>query len=278
MRDWHWEGELTHTTRDGRTIIVDSRMVLMQGQEGRKLVLETNRDITERKKADLLKDEFIGMVSHELKTPLTVLIGALSTAQAEGITRAQARMLLRDAVESAESLNGIVDNLLELSRHQARRLDLQCHCSDLAEVTREAIRKVQARAESHRLRVELPSKMPDVSADPMRIERIILNLVGNAIKYSPAGSEVRVFVRRENAQLVLGVSDQGPGISCEDQARLFRSFQRLNPSIKGIGLGLRVCRILAEAHGGRVWVDSEPGKGSTFYLALPVARSVEGQV
>jgi two-component system cell cycle sensor histidine kinase/response regulator CckA len=136
QRDWQWEGELTHTTRDGRRITVDSRMVVMQGQGGKRLVLETNRDITERKKAELLKDEFIGMVSHELKTPLTILIGALSTAQAPGITPEQVRQLMQDAVDSADSLNGIVDNLLELSRHQARRLDLQRQSSDLGQVAR----------------------------------------------------------------------------------------------------------------------------------------------
>ena len=272
QRDWQWEGELTHTTRDGRHIVVDSRMVVMQGQGGKQLVLETNRDITERKKAELLKDEFIGMVSHELKTPLTILIGALSTAQAPGIQPDQVRLLMQDAVDSAESLNSIVDNLLELSRHQARRLDLQCHSSDLARVAREAIRKLQARAGSHRLRIDLPPGILAVNADPLRIERIIINLVDNALKYSPAGSEVRVFARQEDNQLLLGVSDQGRGISREEQSRLFRSFQRLDPSVKGVGLGLRVCRILVEAHGGRIWVDSEPGKGSTFFFALPAAK------
>ncbi len=276
-RDRQWEGELAHTTRDGRLIIVDSRMVVMQGQGGKQLVLETNRDITERKKAELLKDEFIGMVSHELKTPLTVLIGALSTAQVEGVTADQTRLLMQDAVDSAESLNSIVDNLLELSRHQARRLDLQCQWSDLAQVAREAVRKVQGRAGGHRLRLELPPEMPAVNADPLRIERIVVNLLDNALKYSPPGSEVRVFARQENDQLLLGVSDQGRGISREDQARLFRSFQRLDPSIKGIGLGLRVCRILAEAHGGRIWVDSEPGKGSTFFFALPAPPGARRQ-
>ena len=275
QRDRQWEGELSHTTRDGRPITVDSRMVVMHGQGKKQVVLETNRDITERKKAELLKDEFIGMVSHELKTPLTVLIGALSTAQTQGVTPEQAQQLMQDAVDSAESLNSIVDNLLELSRHQARRLDLQRQSSDLAQVAREAIRKLKGRACSHRLRVELPPGLPAVNADPIRIERIITNLVGNAIKYSPAGSEVRVFAQQENDHVLLGVSDQGHGIAPEDQSRLFKSFQRLEPSIKGTGLGLRVCQILVEAHGGRIWVDSEPGKGSTFFFSLPLAQGAQ---
>jgi len=98
--------------------------------------------------------------------------------------------------------------------------------------------------------------------------------VDNAIKYSPEGGEVRVFARTENSHLIVGVKDQGIGITPEDQQRLFQRFQRLEyntgTSIQGIGLGLNVCRILVEAHGGSIWVESEKGKGSTFYFALPL--------
>jgi signal transduction histidine kinase len=110
----------------------------------------------------------------------------------------------------------------------------------------------------------------------LRVERILYNLVDNAIKYSPNGGEVRIFARQDGDFLTMGVSDQGPGISRDDQARLFQSFERLGAivsgSIQGTGLGLRVCRLLVEAHGGRIWVESEKGKGSTFFFTLPVVK------
>jgi signal transduction histidine kinase len=114
-----------------------------------------------------------------------------------------------------------------------------------------------------------------VSADVTRIERILDNLIDNAIKYSPNGGEVRVSARQEGRRMVVGVRDQGIGIAPRDAERLFQPFSRLDTpvpgsAIQGVGLGLVVCRRLVEAHGGSTWVESEPGKGSTFYFTLPV--------
>ncbi len=115
--------------------------------------------------------------------------------------------------------------------------------------------------------------MPKVSADRVRIERIILNLVDNAIKYSPKGGDIVIFGQRKDNSLVLGVRDQGIGISVEDQTKLFKPFERLETTtgIAGVGLGLNVCRRLVEAQGGRIWVESEPGKGAIFSFTLPLA-------
>ena len=113
--------------------------------------------------------------------------------------------------------------------------------------------------------------------DAIRIERVLHNLVENAMKYSPKGGEVRIFGNCSDDTIVIGVSDEGIGISPEDQPRLFKSFERLSASVKGAiqgtGLGLRVCRILVEAHDGRIWVESKPGKGSTFFFSLPVVNN-----
>jgi signal transduction histidine kinase len=104
------------------------------------------------------------------------------------------------------------------------------------------------------------------------VERILHNLIDNAIKYSPKGGDVTIFARQEDASLVIGVKDQGIGISTEDQARLFKPFERLETvEIGGVGLGLNVCRRLVEAHGGRIWVESQPGQGATFFFTLPIA-------
>jgi signal transduction histidine kinase len=122
----------------------------------------------------------------------------------------------------------------------------------------------------------IPLDLPLVIADPIRVERILYNLVDNAIKYSPMGGEVIVSASNIGDYLEISVKDQGMGISPNDQARLFQSFERLgvqvNGAIQGTGLGLRVCFILVEALGGKIWVESEPGKGSTFYFTLPVIK------
>ncbi len=233
-------------------------------------------DITERKKAELLKDEFIGMVSHELKTPLTVIIGALSVARMQGVSTGQAKEFVDDAINHAYILADIVDNLLELSRSQTNRLELRKEPVNAVEVARSVVARLKDRPSIHQFTIDFPAVLPPVMVDRLRLERIIHNLVDNAIKFSPKGGEVKLYARQENNQVVIAVSDQGIGILLSDQARLFGNFERLQTNltdnIHGIGLGLRVCRTMVEAHGGRIWIQSEPGKGSTFFFTLPVAR------
>lgn len=247
--------------------------------DGGKLIgsIHIARDITERKKMEQLRDEFISMVSHELKTPLTVIIGALSTAMDERVPAEDARELLNDAVTHAGILANLVDNLLELSRQQSGRLVIQTQPTDVREVTKNVLQKLENKSSIHQLVDSIPRALPPASAESIRVERIIYNLVDNAIKYSPNGGKVIVSARRDGDNLVVGVSDQGPGISHDDQAKLFQSFERLGAAVKGsiqgTGLGLRVCLILVEAHGGKIWVESEKGKGSTFLFTLPVAKS-----
>ncbi len=229
-------------------------------------------DITERKKADRIKDEFIGMVSHELKTPITIIMGSIYTALSQGIPREEADELLKEAASSSESLASIVDNLLELSRAQANRLMISKETLDVAEIARSIVAKFKGRSEIHHLVVRVPEVLPAALADRVRVGRVLNNLIENAIKYSPQGGKVTVFTREKDDCLVVGVTDRGVGISSEDQARLFKPFERLEnvSGISGVGLGLQVCRVLVEAHGGRIWVESKPGKGSTFFFTIPL--------
>lgn len=234
------------------------------------------RDITVRKKADELKDEFIGMVSHELKTPLTVIMGALATATDQRITAEDARELLGDAVIHAGILANLVDNLLDLSRQQSDRLVLDTKAVNVGDAVQNVLKNLQSKSGIHHLISDVPLTLTPAQADPIRVERTLYNLVDNAIKYSPNGGEVRVTAQQNGDFLVIGVNDQGPGISADDQTKLFQNFERLGVVVKGAiqgtGLGLRVCRILVEAHGGRIWVESEKGKGSTFLFTLPIAK------
>jgi signal transduction histidine kinase len=214
------------------------------------------------------------MVSHELKTPLTVIMGALHTATTAGISEEEARGLLMDAVAGTESLAGIIENLLELSRSKANRLNLHTEMIDISAIVNRVIEKLKGKSNIHRLFINMPEQPLRVKVDPVRFERTLFNLVDNAIKYSPEGGEIRISAHRENNILLVCVSDQGPGISVEDQKKLFKSFEQLDKTdrraIQGVGLGLKVCRTLVEAHGGRIWVESQPGAGSSFCFNLPV--------
>jgi K+-sensing histidine kinase KdpD len=232
----------------------------------------TEEELQVARQVDHMKDEFIGMVSHELKSPLTVIIGALSVAASEGIPAEEAAELLQDALDSAESLTVIIDNLLELSRSQKNRLALRVNPCDVSGVVANVVKKLQKKSDRHKLVAELPADLPLIPADSIRVERVLYNLVENAIKYSPDGGEVRISISRKGNDFIIAVADQGVGISPRDQLRLFRHFQRLEHEgreIEGVGLGLKVCQVLIEAHGGRVWLKSAPGEGSTFFFTLP---------
>lgn len=272
------ETEFEFLGHGGRTIPVWAKIVGAYDINGRlrqDLVFYI-RDIAERKKLDQLKDEFIGMVSHELRSPLTVIMGSVNTALTEWprLSREEIRQLLQDAAWETESLSHLLGNLLELSRAQADRLVLSREPVSLRSVFRNTVDKIRQQYSTHRIAVDLPRGFPLVYADALRLERILHNLLENAIKYSPDRGDIQVFAREEPDHLVIGVKDQGIGISILDQAKLFGPFQRLEDhrlsGVKGAGLGLLVCRRLVEAHGGRIWVESEPGRGSIFCFTLPL--------
>jgi PAS domain S-box-containing protein len=261
-------------TKDGRVLDAVLSVTFMTDEQGQFVsATVVAYDVTERKRAEELKDEFIGMVSHELKTPLTVVSGAISVAMTENLPEEEKNILLEDAAWGAETMADIVDNLLELSRWQAKRLTLITEPLDVGQVISRIIERLSSKLEKHQLVTDIAPDLPEVKADRTRVERILDNLMSNAIKYSPDGGEVRVSARQQQKEIVFSVRDQGIGISAADQVKLFQVFQRLeNPSwtgIQGVGLGLVVCKRLVEAHGGRIWVESEPGKGSTFYFTLP---------
>ena len=275
VRGEFMEVETEILRHDGQTLPVWAKLVRLAEPSTADLqTIIYFRDIADRRKIDEMKDEFVGLVSHELRSPLTVIIGALHTAISEGprLSQKETRQLLDDAAAEAEQLSHLVGNLLELSRAQSNRLILHVEPINMAKAVHKVIESVQRQSSRHEFVVDLPRKLPPVSADQLRLERVLYNLLENSVKYSPEGSEITVSAKRDAGHLVVSVSDQGPGISKEDQAKLFKPFQQLgNPMLdhtKGAGLGLLVCRRLVEAHGGRIWVESEPGHGASFRFTL----------
>jgi PAS domain S-box-containing protein len=267
--------DLPLQTKDGRSMQVEfvSNFYTVDGAK----VIQCNiRDISERKKAEQFRDDFIGIISHELKTPLTVIIGALSTAADKRLSEEDTRELIDDAVKEAVDMSIMLDNLAELARRQSGRLVLNTKSVDIKGITGNVIMKLKGRSAIHQLVDAVPPELPPALADSLRVERIIYNLVDNAIKYSPRGGEVRVSAHREGELLEVSVADHGQGISNDDQAKLFQNFERLGEtatgSIQGTGMGLRVCSILVAAHGGKIRIESEKGKGSTFFFTLHIAK------
>ena len=233
-------------------------------------------DVTERKRVEEIKDEFIGMVSHELKTPLTVVTGAINTVLDDRVDPADARVLLDDAAWGAETMADIVDNLLELSRSQQHRLVLSTSMMDIGGIIGTVVARSSGKSARHALMIDVDPTLPKVPVDGLRLERILDNLIDNAIKYSPDGGEVRISARLECSEVLLCVKDQGIGINTADIGRLFQPFARLETPVsgsamQGIGLGLVVCKRLIEAHGGRLWVESQGGEGSSFCFTLPLS-------
>ncbi len=234
-------------------------------------------DVTARKQAEQIKDDFISMVSHELRTPLTVLIGDIRVALSSGLTEEQVREMMHDADLAAEDLRSILENLVQLARYQAGKLSLNPTPIAVGPFLEHLVATMRAYAPEHRFTLSAAPDLPPVQADELKLAQVVNNLLTNAAKYSPPGSEVAVSARMvDRNTLLVSVADQGRGIAPEEQKRLFQPFERLEKSRgnkPGLGLGLLVSRRLVEAHGGRIWVESEVGRGSRFSFTLPLQRT-----
>jgi PAS domain S-box-containing protein len=234
---------------------------------------------------DRLRSELIANVSHELRTPLGLISLFCTTLLREEVTLnpETQREFLNDIKEEADRLEAIVDNLLDLSRLQAGRLHLDRRPTDLRDLIQRTLDAMQPQLTGHRFVFNFPEGPLVAEVDARRFEQVLLNLGGNAIKYSPAGGDITVTGRQTGPEILLQIQDQGIGIPPQDLTRIFERFYRVSnelmQQIGGAGLGLAVCQGIVEAHGGRIWAESVPGAGSTFYFTLPVAVAdpVEGE-
>lgn|GEM_PF-2285206 len=221
-----------------------------------------------------LKDEFVSTVSHELRNPLTYLMSGSELLQA-GILPPKQQEVIREIARTADTMSRIVEDLLDLSRLGTGRFRLEREPVDLRALIRRVVHSIETGALRHRFRVLLPQALPAVPADPVRIEQVLLNLLTNAVRYSPAGGTITVSARLMADAVEVAVQDQGIGIPADKLERIFETFYRVESpqvrSVRGSGLGLAVCKALVEAHGGRIWVESQEGIGSTFSFTLPLA-------
>jgi PAS domain S-box-containing protein len=237
------------------------------------------QDIRDRLKVDQMKDEFISIVSHELRTPLTSIRGALGIL-GSGVFQNrpnQAEQMLKIAVNNSDRLVRLVNDILTLERLQSGKVPLvveQCEVSDLIQ---QAIDSVQALADQFHITIAVTSLSIKLTAAPDAIVQTLTNLLSNAIKFSEANSTVWLGVEQPGADfLQFRVQDQGRGIPKDKLEMIFEQFQQVDVSDSrqkgGTGLGLAICKKIVQEHGGRIWVESHLGEGSTFYFILPLAQ------
>jgi signal transduction histidine kinase len=235
-----------------------------------------HRALERLREFDRLKDEFIAVISHELRTPLTSVYGAALTLQKRDVDEDVQASLLEIVSDEAGRLARLLDDALSASRLHAERETFEIGPADGPEIARAVVDACRQRlTEGLELELSSPSDLPLVSADPDKLRQIMVNLVENAIKYSPDGGRIEVCLDRAGSALRFTVRDQGIGIAPDEQARIFERFHRLDPNmtrgVGGTGLGLYICRELVQRMGGRIWVTSREGKGSTFAFELPLA-------
>jgi signal transduction histidine kinase len=223
---------------------------------------------------------FLAGVAHDLRNPLSAL--KMSTALADpGRSDASPERIQKMLVlvgRQVARLDRMVGDLLDSTRIEAGRLELQLEERDARELAHAVVELYQATGPSHELSLSVPESPVLLRCDGARIEQVLNNLVSNALKYSPAGTRVEVTVQQQGEEALLSVSDQGIGISAEEQPHLFTPFRR-SPGARerasGAGLGLSVARRIVEAHGGVIEVESQPGQGSVFRIRLPLARAAQ---
>jgi two-component system sensor histidine kinase VicK len=240
------------------------------------------RDVSERARLERMKDEFVLTASHELRSPLTSVQGfaELLMLERDQLTPKQAETV-EIILENTEHLVRLLNDLLDLARSDAGRLTISPVRSDVGPIAEDAARLMGALADSRdqRLTVEMGPDLPQISAEPDRIKQVLVNLLTNALEYSPDGAAVRISASRVGSEVELAVSDDGPGIPGDQLDHIFDRFTRgdagLTQRVGGTGLGLAIAKSLVELHGGAIGVSSKVGEGSTFRVVLPALVGTE---
>jgi PAS domain S-box-containing protein len=285
-----WRNETRMFRADGSIIHLDVSGSLIEAQQN--IIQAVARDITDRIKAenDMMqakimaetasraKSDFLTTMSHELRTPLNSIIG-FSEIMLDGVTgdlQDKQEHYLERISESGHHLLGLINDILDISKIEAGKMELYLETVDIGTAVNEIVKITESLASRKNITVDV--KMPDVTplinVDRSKLKQIMYNLLGNAIKFTDNGGHVHIDVSNNDEYVIMSITDTGIGISPEDQKKLFKPFSQIDASIsrryEGTGLGLALVKELIEVHGGRIWVESDAGKGSTFSFELPI--------
>jgi len=282
--------EVQLVAADGSVTIAEVQAVRTEW-ENEPVYMATIRDITLRKKAQQeieaaneqlrrfndLKDEFVSMASHELRTPLSIIIGAVKLVldQIPGKIVPEQKEVLETAMNNLGRLTRIVDALLDISKIESGKIELHKTNIDIRGLIEETVGECRRQAEEKGIRLgfRVPEQPLDLCIDGDKIKQVLMNLISNGLKFTPAGGSIKVECKAEQKEVQLSVSDTGCGIAEQDMPRLFEKFaqfgRKVGPGEKGTGLGLAISRGIVELHKGRIWAKSQQGKGTLFTFALP---------
>lgn len=268
----------------GQILPVQLSLTAFQAIDG-ECYLAVILDITERKEIERLKQEFVAMISHDLRTPLTAIQiflnmltrGAYGAVSETGMKKAD--MADRNAVR----LINLVNDLLDIEKLESGQLDLHCQATTLHGAIERSVESVRAFAEQHGVTIETAQISDgEIFADSDRLVQVLVNLLGNAVKFSPAGTAVAVSCREDPEFLEVQIIDHGRGVPAHLKQTIFERFKQVDikdaTEKKGSGLGLAICRAIVEQHGGKIGVDSEEGLGSTFWFRLPTAKAPVAEI
>jgi PAS domain S-box-containing protein len=232
-------------------------------------------DITEERRNEQRKNDFISMVSHELKTPLTSMNGYLQVLQRNALRNGDNSSinLSGRAIRQVERMMRLINGFLNVSRLENNQIHIERQCFDMAELIRESEEESMVHVSNHQF-VFAPAERMMVNADRDKIGQVINNLISNAVKYSPQGSTIHIACKTWDGYAMVSVRDEGKGIAATDLSRIFERYYRVNnaesQTIAGFGIGLYLCSEIIKRHDGRIWAESTPGSGSTFYFTLPI--------
>ncbi len=260
----------------------EGRVSLLTGEEGGEAgAIVILRDVTQERAIERMKSEFVTTAAHEFRTPLTAIMGfselLLDAGFREGESGEQFARLVHD---KAESLSRIVDNLLDISRIEAgEQLSFDRGPCLLDDLVSGVLPAFERRSERHVFSCTLPEQPVLLDIDRGAIEQVFDNLLGNAQKYSPDGGSIRIGCTLQDGWCLVSIADRGIGMSGPELARVFDKFYRADGSstaIRGTGLGMTIVRHIVEGHGGRIWVESVKGEGTTVHFTLPLAAPAGG--
>ena len=270
--------EIVLRVPDGRSVTVLLNATPIRSEDGGiESYVVTLQDLAPLEEQERLRAEFLAMVSHELRTPLATVKGSADTLLEAELDPAEVRQFHQIIRDQSDSMRELIGDLLDVARIETGTLAVNPAFANVAEMVDEAVVRFLNGNAREDLHVELAPDLPPVMADRRRIIQVLGNLLSNAAAYSPEGSPIKVSVKRERVHIAVSVADEGRGIPAEQLPHLFRKFSRLEGAdrgsgIAGSGLGLAICKGIVEAHGGRIWGESDgPGLGARFIFTLPVA-------
>ena len=269
--------EMTIQRQDGQTVTTLVNATPILSEDGDIVsVVSTVQDMTPLEEIERLRAEFLGMVSHELRTPLTSIKGSAATARSATypLDPAETRQFFRIIEEQADHMRDLINNLLDLARIEAGTLSIAPEPTEIADVIEQARNAFLSGGYRNSVEVFVAPDIPRIPADSQRVGQVLYNLFSNASKYSREWSTIRVSASLEDVYVAVSVIDEGRGISAEQLPRLFSKFSRIDndsgPQVEGYGLGLAISRGIIEAHGGRIWAESDgEGRGTRFTFTLP---------